>query len=91
MSKYYIGASYVTIRDALLDEGRLRFHVENDDYFGMLATALGFIEEHLERLEEVVAHPNTTCSSSELALLKKLRAEAQHLHNHYIIGKRQSL
>lgn len=66
-----------------IDKDRLDFHLIHNDYFGVQATVLGFIEERLLRCEEEIG---ATEHSGELALLRQFRAEAIYLHqNRYTI------
>ncbi|HEX8947176.1 MAG TPA: hypothetical protein VF829_03125 [Candidatus Paceibacterota bacterium] len=84
-AEYQISVSYLTIRDAAFDADRLRFHIESGDYFGVLATTLGFIEE---KLQECDTCTGTMHHSEELALTRMLREEAQHLRAHYDIQEK---
>ncbi len=93
VDEYHIPISYIVIRDMSVirtapandafDEDSLRFHVESGDYFGVLAAALGFIEEKLEAC--TACEGDATSQSPELLSVRRLRAEAQYLHTHYDI------
>lgn len=81
---YVLSPLFYTIRDAADDKRieRLEFHVKSGDYFPMLATILGFVEETL-----------TQCGKSELAerqytLLKDVKKDLMHLHQKYDIKKK---
>lgn len=86
MNAYSIPSFFNTLRDApgvAIDKERLDFHLQHNDYFGVQATILGFIEERLLECETVT---DSAESSHELALLRQLRAEAVYLHkNRYSI------
>lgn len=62
-------------------EKRVRFHIETGDYFAMLATALGFVEEALQNTE-------TTAESAELALLRNLKKGLIFLDHRYEIREK---
>ncbi len=72
------------VPDLCINKERLDFHLTHNDYFGVQATVLGFIEERLLQCEEEIG---VTEHSQELAILRQLRAEAIHLHqNRYTIN-----
>ncbi len=73
--------SYWVIRDAEDDYRlqRLEFHLKQGDYFPMVATVVGFIEEALKECKSDVVKAST------LATLKK---DLMHLHKHYRITQK---
>ncbi len=78
LSPYHIVPSYFVLRDAEeVDRERLLFHINTGDYFAMVATALGFVEEKLSSLEKT--------PSQELRLLRTLKSDLQYLHAHYAV------
>ncbi|MEK9160679.1 MAG: hypothetical protein AAB440_01405 [Patescibacteria group bacterium] len=81
---YVLSPLFYTFRDAADDHRieRLEFHVKSGDYFPMLATILGFVEETIAQ-----------CGKSELAerqytLLKDVKKDLTHLHQKYEIKKK---
>lgn len=72
----------------ILEEGQdadgefkqLIFHVENGDYFAMLSTLLGFVEEAAAKLEE----KDEAMKIAE-AQIARLRANLKYLHDNYTI------
>ncbi|MFA5877183.1 MAG: hypothetical protein WC880_02340 [Candidatus Paceibacterota bacterium] len=56
------------------------FHVENGDYFAMLATLLGFVEETASKLEE----KDEAMKIAEMQIAR-LRKNLQYLHENYNI------
>ncbi|MFZ1988001.1 MAG: hypothetical protein WAV21_03165 [Minisyncoccia bacterium] len=56
------------------------FHVKTGDYFGFLATMMGFMEEGLKK-----------CNSSEqeLALAQELRKDLRYIHSRYKIESKK--
>lgn len=76
MNEYCIPVSYGVVRDVpdfTVNEERLRFHLESNDYFGVQAAVLGGIEEKMMSTDSLE-------NSRELALVRMLRAEAELLH-----------
>lgn len=63
---------------------RLLFHIQSGDYFGMLATALGFVEEALHPSARVTEGKGIT-PSEEALLVQDLRNDLRYLHNNYDI------
>ncbi|MEK7530536.1 MAG: hypothetical protein AAB573_01600 [Patescibacteria group bacterium] len=64
------------------DDGlRLAFHLKSGDYFGVLAAALGFVEERLRGCVESEHDP-------ELQLVKRMHTDLVRLHKGYRIEKR---
>lgn len=56
------------------------FHVENGDYFAMLATLLGFVEETASKLQE----KDEAMKIAEMQIAR-LRKNLQYLHENYNI------
>lgn len=87
MNAHSIPTSSSLVRDVPnfpINKERLNFHLTHNDYFGVQATALGFIEERLLQCEAQIGIPER---SQELVLLRQLRAEAIYLHeNRHIIN-----
>lgn len=63
---------------------RLIFHLKTGDYFAMLATILGFVEETLERAES----KNLELAQKEAALARRLREDLIYLQEHYRIEEK---
>jgi hypothetical protein len=80
---YVIAPTYFVIRDTP-DHTRLLFHLKTGDYFAVLATALGFIEEALAKREM------RPISSPELALVRDMRDDLLFLHKEYEIRKKRA-
>lgn len=70
---YAIAPRALFVRDT---PERIDFHVENGDYFAMLATIMGFMQEGLERCAE---------GSKEHQLAKDLRQDLRYMHAKYQI------
>jgi hypothetical protein len=62
---------------------RLLFHVNTGDYFAVLATVLGFVEESL------VERTASRLEEKEVALVQKLRENLIYLHEHYRIEPKE--
>ena len=73
---------YLIVRDAPSEHERLLFHVQSGDYFAMVATALGFVEEALAAKEEDIL------PSPELSVLRQLKKDLLFLHAHYEIREK---
>ncbi|MBI4086425.1 hypothetical protein HY416_00370 [Candidatus Kaiserbacteria bacterium] len=80
--EYQIVSTYSIVRDAPDPYEHLRFHVWSGDCFAMLATALGFVEEALERYE------NSVTPSRELMLLRGVKKDLVYLHKKYVIREK---
>jgi len=65
-----------------MNEERLQFHLETDDYFGTLATVLDLMKQTVDR--EGYKKDND-------ALLEKLRDDLVYLQTHYSIVPRNTL
>jgi hypothetical protein len=76
---------YFVIRDAENDTERLLFHIQTGDYFAMLATALGFIEEALARTDVDVI------PSAELAVLRHMKKDLIFLNARYRICEKTKI
>lgn len=61
---------------------RLKFHLETGDYFRVLGTVFGFLEETVE--SNCKAIPDELMTMEKDAI-KKFRAQLEHLHAHYQI------
>ena len=64
-----------------MSSGDLQFHIEQNDYFGTLATVLDLLRQDLHR-KGYHRHAEK---------LARLRDELQHLQRHYRIERRQVL
>jgi hypothetical protein len=60
---------------------RLHFHIKTGDYFPMLATILGFIEDTLDTYP---ASPDTM-QTLEKELINSVRKDLMYLHEYYQI------
>jgi len=81
---YFVSSPvYFIVRDAPSENERLLFHIRTGDYFAMVATALGFVEEALETKEE------DTLPSPELSVLRQIKKDLLFLHAHYDICEKQ--
>lgn len=63
---------------------RLKFHVESGDYFAMLSTILGIVEERIMKYEKENARKSPQ-SSKELELLQSLRQDLWYMYENYKI------
>jgi hypothetical protein len=78
-------ASVYGIVESISDDAhsRLLFHVKTGDYFAVLATVLGFVEESLsEKAPDAL-------EEKELALVQKLRENLIYLHQNYRIEPKE--
>jgi hypothetical protein len=73
---------YFILRDREPAHERLLFHIKTGDYFAMLATALGFIEEALENTETSII------PSAELMVLRNMKKDLLFLHTRYDIREK---
>ncbi len=85
-----IHSNILIIQDAEDAEGELKqliFHVENGDYFAMLSTLLGFVEETAGKLQE----KDEAMKIAEIQIAR-LRENLKYLHENYTITpkKKQS-
>ncbi|TSD05286.1 MAG: hypothetical protein Greene07147_607 [Parcubacteria group bacterium Greene0714_7] len=67
-------------QDEALQLKQFIFHVENGDYFAMLSTLLGFVEETANKLEE----KDEAMKIAEMQIAR-LRHNLQYLHENYNI------
>lgn len=74
------------IRDVPDNRERLLFHIKTGDYFAMLATALGFVEETLTSTKEDTEGEATF--SRELALLRDMKKDLLFLNTRYDIHEK---
>lgn len=78
---YALSPIFFTFRDAEDDRRieRLEFHLKSGDYFPMLATILGFVEETVK-----------DCAKDDVqyGLIQKVRKDLMHLHKNYRIEKK---
>jgi hypothetical protein len=81
---YALSPIFYTFRDAEDDYrlSRLEFHIKNGDYFPMLATILGFIEETIKQCDK------SELAERQYALLKDVKKDLMHLHQKYRIEKK---
>ena len=68
---------------------KLLFHVQSGDYFGMLATALGFVEEKLNQ-SVCTNEEKKVILSDELLLVRNLRDDLRYLHDNFDIYPKKS-
>ncbi len=74
-------SNIVILRDEETGEPtELIFHVKNGDFFAMLATLLGFVEETAEKLKE--KDEAMSIAEAQIALLRK---NLIYLQEHYCI------
>lgn len=92
MDKTYqpLASTYLTLRDLYGEDDEriqhLLFHLETGDYFAMLATIMGFIEESLQS----AAVKNEPLKERELALIRDLKKDLMYLHENYYIESKIS-
>jgi len=82
---YSIPLSNLFLRDEGDDKerhDRLMYHLASGDYFNMLATALGFLEESLK--QHCVENPDL--EAREIKLARELRADLRYLNENYRIA-----
>lgn len=83
---YSISVSALFLRD---DEGerhdRLMYHISSGDYFNMVATILGFLEESLQQR----ATPEEELEARELKLARELREDLRYLNEHFCIQPKE--
>jgi hypothetical protein len=60
---------------------QLEFHIKSGDYFPLLATVMGFLEESIRACENGFL----TIVPMEAGLIEDVRKELLHLHQHYKI------
>lgn len=67
---------------------KLLFHIHSGDYFGVLATALGFVEDALHSSVRVTG--KRAAPSEEVLLVRDLRDDLRYLHDNYDICPKKS-
>ncbi|MES2135330.1 MAG: hypothetical protein V4449_03765 [Patescibacteria group bacterium] len=78
-----INANILILQDSQDENGEFKqfiFHVDNGDYFAMLSTLLGFVEETASKLEE--KDETMRIAQQQIA---RLRHNLQYLHENYTI------
>jgi len=78
-----ITSNILILQDSKDESGEIKqliFHVENGDYFAMLSTLLGFVEETASKLEE----KDEAMKIAEMQIAR-LRANLKYLHENYTI------
>mgnify|MGYP001565162621 CR=1 FL=1 len=85
-----IQPTILTLQDSQNESGQFKqfiFHVEHGDYFAMLSTLLGFVEETANKLQE----KDEAMKIAEIQIAR-LRENLQYLHENYTITpkKKQS-
>ncbi|MDB5195371.1 MAG: hypothetical protein JWO84_555 [Parcubacteria group bacterium] len=60
---------------------RLEFHIKTGDYFPLLATVMGFLEESIRTCENGFL----TIAPIEAKVIENIRQDLIHLHKHYQI------
>lgn len=70
---YIIAPRFLLVRDT---PERIDFHVEKGDYFALLSTVMGFLQESLADCAK---------GSKEYELTKDLRKDLRYLHENYRI------
>ena len=85
-SAYSISVSALFLRD---DEGerhdRLMYHISSGDYFNMVATILGFLEESLQQRST----PEAELEVREIKLARELREDLRYLNQHFCIQPKE--
>ena len=79
-----LAATILTLRDLNPDDERLAqldFHLKTGDYFAVIATIMGFVEDTLAGADAV----NPALKERELALLMDLKKDLIYLQEHYRI------
>ncbi|MGE5540970.1 MAG: hypothetical protein ACM3TU_01650 [Bacillota bacterium] len=86
MSKeHHFWPSYERMPDTSIHPERLQelqFHLESGDYFPLLSTILGFLEEGMRQCEQGVL----ALAPVEAEVLENLRMDLIYLHKHYEIS-----
>jgi hypothetical protein len=75
-STYAISSRTLTVRDT---PEHIDLHIETGDYFAMLATVMGFMQEGLEECKG---------RSREHELAQELRQDLRYLQQHYRIVRK---
>lgn len=75
-----IQSNVLILEDAAGDTHEFVFHVENGDYFAMLATLLGFVEETACKLQE-----NDEAMKIAAGEIARLKANLVYLQENYSI------
>lgn len=76
---------YERMTDSGSDPERLRqleFHIQSGDYFPLLATVLGFLEEGMRECET----GTLTLAPVEAEVIENFRRDLIHLHKNYTIA-----
>lgn len=75
---YALSPIFFVFRDATDDHRieRLEFHLKNGDYFPMLATILGFLQETVKDCAK---------DNVQYQLVQDVRKDLMHLHKNYTI------
>lgn len=76
-SEYFITSTVQVLRDS---PQRIDYHIRTGDYFSVLATLVGFLEEALG--------PNSSASEREKALARELRTDLRYVQANYKIVPR---
>lgn len=79
---YALSPIFFVFRDAADDHRieRLEFHLKNGDYFPMLATILGFLQETVKDCAK---------DSTQYQLVQDVRKDLMHLHKNYRIEPKE--
>ena len=80
-----LSSVYLVLRDGEDNIERVRYHVKTGDYFAVLATALGFVEESLENLQN---KEHGAPASQELNVLRMLKRDLLFLDERYDIREK---
>jgi hypothetical protein len=64
---------------------QLEFHIKSGDYFPLLATIMGFLEEGIRQCEDGFL----TIAPIESEVIQNVRQDLLHLHKHYQIQPKQ--
>lgn len=79
--------SFEQMHDAAPDPDRLKqleFHIDSGDYFPLLATIMGFLEEGIRECENGFL----TIVPMESEIIQNVRKDLLHLHQHYKIDRK---
>lgn len=60
---------------------QLKYHLETGDYFPLLSTIMGFMEEAMYECQT----GTLTLAPMEAEVIRQMREDLIHLHNHYEI------
>jgi len=86
-----LASAVLTLRDLYGEDDerieRLHFHLKTGDYFALLATIMGFIEDTLQTAHAM----NEPLKERELGLIRELKKDLMYLHENCVIESKNSL